>query len=124
VLSVNLIHWVVELLQVLDLLLDVLEDMLVFDSIDRTDKIPQGGHLLLYFVEVVLVVYNNGIVQLFDGFKAFLYLCKLVFTINLHDRIVESPQICQVSVNLCKVVTSLYSVHRTLERFQVGNDGV
>jgi len=67
VLSVYLVHWVVELLQVLDFLLNVLEDVLVLHTVDWSNKILQRCYFLLDFVKVMLVIHNNWIVQLFYG---------------------------------------------------------
>ena len=47
-----------------------------------------------------------------------------MLTVNLHDWIVESFQICHVSVDFCKVVSPFYCIDWTVERLQVSNDGI
>ena len=112
--SVNLQHREVQVFQICNFSFHVHESVLVFHGVHRSSQIFQRLNLLLNLVELVLIVNNDGIVQLLDGIQTLENLGILVISVYLVNRIIQGLQVCEMLFNLCEIVSSLNRVYRTL----------
>jgi len=55
----------------------------------------------------VLIINNDGIVQLFDGIQALENLGILVVSVYLVNRVIQGLQVCEMLLYFCKIVSSL-----------------
>jgi len=105
--SINLQDWVVEVFQIRNFLFHVHESVLVFYCVHRSCQLLQRLNLLLNLVELMLIINNDRIVQLFDGIQALENLCILVVSVYLVNWVIQRLQVCEMLLYFCKIVSSL-----------------